>query len=116
MKKILLWASIALMVFMVGCATHLSLSGHWTYRDPTNQVSEIDITSLSKDEFYFNGYKNLLSGVYKKHDDMLTMARPDNPHAAGFIIRIVNANKLLVVEEPPTSLTGQKHISGELTR
>ena len=114
MKKILC-SSVVLLSLLIGCAAQ-SLQGHWTYHDPIDHVAEIDITDLSKNEVYLKGDKSLLSGVYKKKDDLLTMTRPDNPHATGFKLRIVNNNELLVIDEPPTSLTGQKHMSGEQRR
>lgn len=106
----------AVIAFLLAGCTTFSLQGHWIYRDPLGQVADIDITDISKNEVYLKANKNLLSGVYEKNGDMLTMSKPDNPRAAGFKLKIVNNNDLVVVEEPRTSLTGQKHISGQLLR
>ena len=114
MKK-LRYSSVVLLLLIASCTT-LSLQGHWIYRDPVDQVSDIDITEISKNEFYLKANKNLLSGVYQKNGDLLVMTKPDNPRAAGFKLRIVNNKELIIIEEPPTSVTGQKHISGELRR
>lgn len=105
------------IVFLLvsGCAT-FSLQGRWEYRDPIGQTVDVDITEISKNEVYLKANKNLLSGVYKKNGDVLTISKPDNPRASGLKLRIVNNNELVVVDEPPTSLTGQKHISGQLHR
>lgn len=114
MKKIRYGFAVIFML-VAGCTT-FSLQGHWVYHDPVGQITDIDITDISKNEVYLKANKNLLSGVYQKNGDFLAMSKPDNPRAAGFKLKIVNNNELIVIEEPPTSLTGQKHISGQLQR
>jgi hypothetical protein len=114
MRKIYYGFVVSFML-LAGCTT-ISLQGHWVYHDTVGQVADIDITDISKNEVYLKANKNLLSGVYQKSGDLLVMSKPDNPRATGFKLKIVDNNELIVIEEPPTSLTGQKHISGQLRR
>lgn len=112
-----IWAAITVTAWLLtGCASQPSLDGQWTYRSPAGQDAQLEISSLEKETIYIRGDKILLTGVYMRKGKYLMMQNPDNPRGEGFKLKIVNKSQLIVVEEPATPTTGQKHVSGVLYR
>lgn len=108
-------AVVFLIAGLVGCAAP-DLQGRWEYAGPAGQGAQLEISVLNSDQIYVRGDKVLLSGVYERKGDILTLIKPDNPRAAGLKLRIVNDSQLVVSEEPAVALTGQKYISGVVSR
>jgi hypothetical protein len=114
-SQLLFSVSLLLFTSISNAGTPLK-PGQWNLQTPAGEVSEVEITLLRKNEYYFSLLKHPISGVYTWDGKLLRMTKPDNPRMGGYAWRVQRDHTLVLVEETPVPISGMKLISSKMWR
>jgi len=91
------------------------MPGTWELTTADGQVMDVELSELRPGDFYFNAGVHPISGVYLVEPDKVSMREPDNPRMRGYVWLLRSDMSLVLVEEAPVELSGQRLISSTLT-
>jgi hypothetical protein len=115
-KFIYLLAATLCLLSMASHARAPLKPGLWNLHTPAGEVSELRISVLTKNEYYFNLPKHPISGVYTWDGKLLRITKPDNPRMGGYVWKVQRDRSLVLVEETPVPISGVKLVSSKIWR
>ena len=97
---------------LAGCAP--TLVGTWHLHE-AQETKTVTIQDFGHGRYYLHGHTEL-DGIYRKHDRRLVCVKPNDPRLQGFVWRIVNGKRLVVIRQPRLWVAKNRYLGDALTR
>ena len=116
--KNLIVLSVIMIASLSGCASQpvppALVIGDWNLITADGQVVGVQLSQLTSNEYYFDAQTHPISGVYLLDGKWVSMLKPDNPRMKGFNWSVRSPRYLVLVDEAPVELSGQRLISSTM--
>jgi hypothetical protein len=110
------FATAMICLALVGCGKRSpDLTGNWELTLPQGTKYTSPIERVSEKTYRIPRIK-VLSGVYELKDDKLVVTAPTDERLTEFVWKLEGANKLVLIEAPPTSKIGADFKGATLVR
>lgn len=110
--------SFITFVLLSGCASQPVppdlVTGNWDLITADGEVVSVELSQLTSNEYYFDAQTHPISGVYLLDGQWVSMLKPDNPRMKGFNWSVRSPRYLVLVDEAPVELSGQRLISSTM--
>jgi hypothetical protein len=105
-------------IMIAGCASVPDRSGLepgiWELQTTDGNTTYVTVSELRVGEYYFDAGTHPVSGVYTLQAQRVVMKKPDNPRMKEYVWRLRSDRSLVLVEETPVELSGERLIASTL--
>ena len=105
-------------VMIAGCASVPERDGLepgvWQLQTADGKIVDVTVSELRFPEYYFDAGTHPISGVYSYQVEQVVMLKPDNPRMKQYVWHMQSDGSLVLVEEAPVELSGERLISSTL--
>ena len=88
--------------------------GIWELTTADGRTTDVNLSELRAGEYYLDAGLDPLSGVYSLESDEFAMRKPDNPRMKGYVWLVRPDMSMVLVDEAPVELSGQRMVSSTL--
>ena len=104
------------ILLTAACATkHLPIQGIWHLASPSGDSEFIEVTRVSKNQFYIKGKGLPVNGLYNLKNNFLIMEAPEDARLTEYTWEL-ESNKFTLIKEPPTRLTDKRLLGSTLIK
>jgi hypothetical protein len=111
-------ATVALICLMLGACSSVQPTGirpgTWELMTADGQTTDVELSELRAGQYYLDSGTNPISGVYALESEELKMRQPDNPRMKGYVWLVRPDMSMVLVDEAPVELSGQRLVSSTL--
>jgi len=110
-------ATFALICLTLGACSSIPTGiqpGTWELTTADGQTTDVELSELRTGQYYIDSGTNPISGVYALESEELTMRKPDNPRMKGYVWLVRPDMSMVLVNEAPVELSGQRLVSATL--